>query len=110
MATSRWIKALALWAWALPALADDPPDAAVAWAAVFDRKMPQYKNIGLQYSGPASVSPGCATATGCEALAMEQWSMLVVLDPQDQRRFSPAKIRIHPRHCAYRPVPLPPGV
>ena len=93
MATSIWIGLLA---WAAPALADDPPDAAVAWAAVFDQKLPQYKNISLQYSEPASVAPGCAMESGCEALEMVQWSLLVSLEPQDQRRFSPAKIRIHP--------------
>jgi hypothetical protein len=87
--------------WALlslsaPALADDPPDAALAWAAIFDPSPPQYKKVSQQYMPLASVAPACAVTTGCEVLAMEAWSLLISLEPQDQRRFSPAQLRIHP--------------
>ena len=88
--------ALFLLSWTLPALAEDPPDAALAWAAVFDGEMPQYKKVTQQYVAPGSVAPACAVPGGCELLAKEAWSLLVSLEPQDQRRFSPARVRIHP--------------
>ena len=70
--------------------------AALAWAAIFDPSPPQYKKVSQQYMPLASVAPACAVTTGCEVLAMEGWSLLISLEPQDQRRFSPAQLRIHP--------------
>jgi len=77
-------------------MAADPPDAALRWAAIFDQTMPQYKQVQQQYQEPSSVAPACAVPEGCEALAMTQWSLMVVMEPQDRRRFSPAQIRVHP--------------
>jgi hypothetical protein len=58
--------------------------------------MPQYKQVKQQYLDPSSVAPACAVTEGCEALAMTQWSLIVVMEPQDRRRYSPAQLRIHP--------------
>ena len=59
MATRFLILIILLWAPMGPAGAEEPPEAAVAWAAVFDGKLPQYKRISQQYSEPAPVGPGC---------------------------------------------------
>jgi hypothetical protein len=82
--------------WTGLAFAADPPEAALRWAAIFDQTLPQYKQVQQQYLEPASVAPACAVTEGCEALTMMQWSLIVAMEPQDRRRYSPAQIRIHP--------------
>lgn len=96
MATRIHILSLWLTALTTPAWASDPPDAALAWAAMFDGQLPQYKQISQQYSEPAPVGPGCAEPGDCSVLKHDAWALLVILEPQDRRRFSPATIRIHP--------------
>ena len=97
MATRIPVLTLWLWAgWGSPAAAEDPPDAALSWAAAFDQTLPQYKHMAMQFAESAPVGPTCAVTEGCEQLSLEAWSLLVIMEPQDRRRFSPARVRIHP--------------